>query len=70
MLKEHPIDHDRNMLSLHTEYHFLLRKECEKVVQKRKYVLQLIRIIGKLMVLYKKHIQTTCTNTDLCQRNP
>ena len=60
ILKETPINYKRNMLSLHTEYYFLLRKECEKIIKKRKYIQQLIRIIGKVMILYK----TTCTNKD------
>ena len=64
ILKENPINYNRNMLSLHTEYYFLLRKECDKIIQKRRYMQQLIRIIGKFMILYKQN-KTTCTNKDL-----
>ena len=64
ILKDNPINYNRKLLSLHTEYYFLLQKECEKIIIKRKYIQQLIRIIGKVMILYNKHNQTTCTNTD------
>ena len=69
ILKENPINYNRKLLSLHTEYYFLLRNECEKIIKKRRYIQQLIRIIGKVMILYKQN-KTTCTNTDLYGETP
>lgn len=54
ILEVHPIDHNISHLRLHIKYYFLLQDKCREIINKHKYRKTLIRVIGKVLLLYKR----------------